>query len=288
MKTSVFSAQQFDNRSKLDFSLEKYSRFKYGSKSAARDFGYELGRKFLQSRVYQDLQSDYDLSQVPIIVASAPYKFTPTASFALKDYFVHEFNKAHALQFGCSTQEIKIYRAHSYYDDYGSMTKEARSEAITADDFYVDAKFIENKILFSLDDIRITGSHQHRVETLLKSIDFQGHVVFLFYAEMTGEEEPQIETVLNRYAINTLLDINNIIREDEFTFNTRVVKFILHSDTAEFTNFIQYQTEKFNETLLHYAIGNEYFNDENLAKNISILRLYLAQNHHEPARLQQF
>lgn len=277
MRISVFSAQQFVSPGNLGFSPEKYSRFKYGSKSAAREFGHEMGRKFLQSQIYQDLQTNFDLSQVPIIVASAPYKFTPTASFALKDYFVHEFNKAHALQFGQSTQEIKIYRAHSYYDDYSSMTKEDRSKAITSDDFYIDQKFVKGKVLFSVDDIRITGSHQDRIEALLKSVNFKGQVVFLFYAELIGKEEPQIETFLNRYAINNLTDINKIIREDEFTFNTRVVKFILQSNPNDFTTFIQFQSERFNETLLHYAVGNEYFNDANLSTNLSTLRLYLDQ-----------
>lgn len=275
MKTTVFSAQQFESRDNLGFSPEKYSRFKYGSKSAAREFGYELGRKFLQSRVYRDLQADFDLSHVPIVVSSAPYKFTPTASLALKDYFVHEFNKSHALQFGQSTQEIKIYRAHSYFDDYGSMSKEDRSRAITADDFYVDQKFIESKILFSIDDVRITGSHQDRIETLLRSVNFRGQVVFLFYAEMIGEEEPQIETFLNRYAINNLTDVNKIIREDEFTFNTRVVKFILQNDSNDFMTFIEFQSEKFNETLLHYSIGNEYFKDARLHGNLAALKSFL-------------
>ena len=99
----------------------------------------------------------------------------------------------------------------------------------------------------------------------------------MFFAELIGKEEPQIETFLNRYAINNLTDINKIIREDEFTFNTRVVKFMLQSNPADFTTFIQFQSERFNETLLHYAIGNEYFNDANLSTNLSTLRLHLDQ-----------
>lgn len=270
----TFSAQKFQNRQHLEFCPEKYSQFKYGSKNIAREFGYELGRKFLDSAIYRKLQDKYDLSQMPIIVSSAPFKFTPTASLALKDYFVHEFNKAHALKFDKSIQEIKIYRAHSYFDDYDSMSKEDRDIAITSDNFYIDKNLIEGKILFLIDDIKITGSHQTRIERLLKSVDFTGEVVFLFYAELTGKEEPQFEGFLNRKAIKDLKDINEIIRENEFIFNTRVVKFILQTNSADFTTFIQFQSKRFNETLLHYSIGNEYFKESMFRANILTLQSY--------------
>lgn len=275
MRISTFSAQQFENRHSLEFSADRYSGFKYGSKSAAREFGYELGRKFLQSAVYENLQKEFDLTETPIIVSSAPYKFIPTASFALKDYFVHEFNRAHAIKFGKSVEDIKVFRQHSYHDDYGAMNKEDRDKAITSDDFYIDETFIRNKILFFIDDVKITGAHQSRIEKLLQTIGFKGQIVFLFYAELTGTEAPQIESYLNRNAINDLKDINKIIREDEFIFNTRVVKFILNADSPDFETFIQYQSVKFNETLLHYAIGNEYFKELKYQANLQKLLTHL-------------
>lgn len=271
----TFSATQFNSSRELNFCANKYSKFKYGSKSIAREFGYQLGESFLKSPVYQILQQNFDLAQVPILVSSAPYKFIPTASFALKDYFVHAFNRSHAIKFSKSIEEIKIYRAHSYFDDYGSMSREDRDSAINSDDFSVDKNLTETKILFLIDDIKITGSHQTRIEKLLKSANFTGHAVFLFYSELTGQEAPQIETFLNRNGIKNLKDINEIIREDEFLFNTRVVKFILQSDSEDFATFIQFQSKRFNETLLHYAIGNEYFKETAFQDNLSELQNYL-------------
>jgi hypothetical protein len=275
MKIFSFSAQQFESQQNLKFCLDKYSRFKYGDRSVAREFGYELGEKFLHSTVYHTLQQELDLSEIPIVISSAPYKFIPTASFALKDYFVHEFNRSHAIKFGKSIEDIKIFRQHSYHDDYGSMTKEDRDKAITSEDFYIDEHFIQNKILLFIDDIKITGSHQSRIETLLQSINFTGHVIFLYYAELIGTEPPQIENYLNLYAINDLRDINKIIRESEFLFNTRVVKFILHANPGDFKTFIGFQSIRFNETLLHYAIGNEYFKEPKYQTNLNTLLLHL-------------
>lgn len=278
MRVSTFSARQFENRHSLEFSAAKYSAFKYGSKSAAREFGYELGVKFLQSAVYQNLQNEFDLTETSVIVSSAPYKFIPTASFALKDYFIHEFNLSHAVKFGKSIEDIKVFRQHSYHDDYGAMNKEDRDKAITSDDFYIDEIFIRNKILFFIDDVKITGAHQSRIEKLLRTISFTGQIVFLFYAELVGTEAPQIESFLNRNAIEDLTDINKIIREDEFLFNTRVVKFILNADSIDFETFIRYQSVKFNETLLHYAVGNEYFKESKYQANLRKLFAYLNYN----------
>lgn len=277
MNIQTFSARQFNNRHDLGFCAEKYSKFKYGSKSIAREFGYELGDEFLESSVYRDLQSSFDLSKTMLRVSAAPFKFTPTASSILKDYFVHAFNRSHALKFSKSIEEMKIYRAHSYFDEYDTMSEENRAKAINSDDFYVDKNLTEDAILLLIDDIKITGAHQARIENLLQSNNFDGHAVFLFYAELTGGEDPQIEGFLNRKAINGLKDINEIIREDEFIFNTRVVKFILQHDSADFINFIEFQSQKFNETLLHYSIGNEYFKEPVFHANILTLQKYIQQ-----------
>lgn len=277
MNIHTFAARQFNNRHDVEFCAQKYSKFKYGSKSIAREFGHELGESFLDSSVYRELQSKFDLSEKMIRVSAAPYKFTPTASSVLKDYFVHAFNKSHALKFSKSIEEMKIYRAHSYFDEYDSMPQEDRAKAINSDDFYIDKNLTEDAILFLVDDIKITGAHQTRIENLLKSNDFKGDAVFLFYAELIGAEDPKIEGFLNRRAINGLKDINEIIREDEFIFNTRVVKFILQHDSADFINFIEFQSQKFNETLLHYSIGNEYFKEPMFEANILTLQKYIQQ-----------
>lgn len=275
MRTCTFSARQFENRNSLGFCPEKFSKFKHGSKSVAREFGYELGAKFLQSAVYEKLQNEFDLTETSVAVSSAPYKFIPTASFALKDYFVHQFNRSHAIKSGKSIEDIKVFRQHSYHDDYGSMNKEDRDKAITSDDFYIDETFIRNKILFFIDDVKITGAHQSRIEKLLQTVKFKGQIVFLFYAELVRAKEPQIESYLNRNAVNDLRDINKIIREDEFLFNTRVIKFILNADCVDFETFIRYQSVKFNETLLHYAIGNEYFKEPRYQTNLQKLLIHL-------------
>ena len=71
--------------------------------------------------------------------------------------------------------------------------------------------------------------------------------------------------------VNNLKDVNNIIRNDKFIFNTRVIKYILKADVEEFVSFITYQSEIFQETLFHYSILNEYHKNKKYKLNFDIL-----------------
>lgn len=247
-----------------------YSHFKYGSKSKAREFGLSLAESFAKSDIYRELCVKYDFTSNAIAITAAPYKFIPTASFHLKDYFLHAFNRIHARRFNKSLEEFKIFRGHSYHDDYGNMTETQRVTAITSDDFYVDTNFIKNKVLFILDDIRVTGAHENRISNLLDKHD--GDVVYITYADVDMfAAVPSIEARLNLYGIKSLKDVDSLIESDEFLFNTRVVKYILAAPKDDFIDFIGKRSSVFKDTLEHYAYGNEYFSELKYAENLSIL-----------------
>lgn len=252
----------------LGFSALDYSKLKYGSKRAARIFGLELGQSFIDN---SDPELIKKIIGKEIVIASAPYKFIPVASTILKDYFISSFNRVWA-ENNPSIQDLKVFRGHSYNQDYGAMSEEERENAINSDAFYIDANFIKGKVLFFIDDVKITGSHERRIKSLLESVNFDGIVVFLYYAEYTGAGHPNIENDLNYAFVRSLLCINYIIQNDEFIFNTRVTKYILSAPHDEFINFIDYQTKTFRNTLLTYLYGNEYHTQEEFKLNISYLK----------------
>ena len=77
-----FSLHKITEKDKFPFSPTDYSKFKFGCKDTSRLFGYELADAFAY---------EYVLSgkiQKQIVVISSPYCFIPTATFAMKDYFV--------------------------------------------------------------------------------------------------------------------------------------------------------------------------------------------------------
>lgn len=263
------------------FQPQEYSRFKYGSKSVARRFGRELAERFVHSASFPDL---LPLLANPrgVVIYAAPYNFVPTATFALKDYFIARYNELVIPRYGLAPlQECKIFRRYSYHSDYGAMSKAERDQAISGDDFYIDTEFAADKTLLFLDDIRVTGSHEERICQLLRRTGLveQPHL-FLYFAQVNEAErcDPRVENFLNYAAVQNLLSIDNIIKNDEFLFNTRVIKYILCANPVQFETFIQYQSKTFRHTLLHYAYGNSYHQQPAFERAIQVLTKLVEQD----------
>ncbi len=248
-KSNKFSEEFFDN----------YSKFKHGSKTQARNFGKEVAAKC----IFKPKQS--------LIFYSAPYNNIHTASNAFKDYLL-SFCSKQFMDKEISVKQGKINREYSYDDDYGLMDKKERAKAISSDLFQIDKSFISPKdTLVFIDDIKITGSHELRIKQMLKRENIKNNVIFIYIAEFTGDN-PQIEHALNHKNVNNLKDVNGIIRNEEFIFNTRVVKYILKADIENFVSFITYQSHTFKETLFSLSILNNYQNNVKYKNNFDILK----------------
>lgn len=236
-----------------------YSKFKHGSKTQARIFGKQVAEV-----------CDFKAEQ-SLVFYSAPFNNIHTASNAFKDYLL-SFCSRQFMEKNISIKQGKIDRQYSYDDDYGMMSKEARAKAISSDLFHIDKRFIaKNDVLVFIDDIKITGSHENRIKELLVREKIKNEVIFIYIAEYLGKDAT-IEHFLNHKDVNNLKDINDIIRNEEFIFNTRVVKYILKSDIEHFVSFITYQSRMFQETLFSLAILNNYHTNEKYKTNFDILK----------------
>ncbi len=267
---SRFSIHQFTDTDNLTFSAIEYSKFKHGSQKFAQKLGRELACGFLESVEFNDFYQNISTNQ--IVICSAPWKNIPVASTALKDFFISEFNPVWSLD-NQAVEDLKVHRAHSYNEDYGAMSKEQREQVITSDDFSIDKAFIKGKVLFFIDDIIITGAHERRIQSLLETVGFEGWVLFLYYAEYGGENNPAIENELNYAFMKNLSDMDYIIKNEGVIFNTRLVKFMLNAPDDEFKQFISNQTSNFCSSLKMHIIGNEYHNIEPFKKNYEQLQL---------------
>lgn len=150
-----FSANKFTCEDDIYFDPEKYSRFKFGCKDSARDFGTELATKFTDSIYYREICKKLKAKNNRIVVMSSPYVHVPTATFAMKDYFIRSLNAILVEDGLMPVMETKIYRKSSYKEEYGEMTKEQRYKVMSDDSFYVDAQMLKNNICLFLDDIVI-------------------------------------------------------------------------------------------------------------------------------------
>lgn len=268
-----FSVHSILNREECPIDKAAYSRFKYGSKSVSRQFGAELGTAFYKRYIVgnADITRDDQL-----IIAPSPYMFIPTAAFGLKDYMISALNPLLVKEGFKPMQETKIYRETGYTLDYGSMSAAERRNAIGSEQFHTDATFLKDKVVLFLDDIRITGSHEERMIEMIKRLELEKYYkkcIFIYYASLVdAKTDPQIEDYLNLYAINSLLDINKIIANDEFLFNTRNVKYILNAPHVDCVFFLHYQSTTFLQTLYREAIGNSYHLEPKFQMNFNYLQ----------------
>ena len=261
-----FSGFLIDNENEFGFSPVDYSKFKYGAINIAREFGYLLADRFIE-KCFKD---HYDGRQ--IVVLPSAFSYIPTASFFMKVFFVEKLNLFLYKNGYPIVQETKINRTVTYREDYGEMSAQDRYNLISGDSFHVDKAYIEDKQLLFLDDIKITGTHERIIIKMLNDAQISNDCYMLYFAELINSNiSPKFENYLNNYFVKDLEKVDYIIKNEDFIFNTRVVKYILNANPEDFKAFINNQTHDFKRDILFQAIGNEYFKFENYLDNIDML-----------------
>ena len=268
-----FSAFQVSDPKNFDFPAEKYSKFKFGLTDIARDFGHTLAERFINQLFKFSYQGE------SIVVLPSAYSHIPTASYFMTVYFIDKLNE-YLYKNGFSPVETgKIHRNITYREDYGEMTAEERYNLIKGDKFYIDKTFLKNKMLIFLDDIKITGTHERIIIKMLDDFDIQNHCYMLYFAELTDPQIcPKTENYLNHFYVKELSDLNYIINQNDFEFNTRIVKYILNSNHAACSEFLQIQSQSFINELYYKALGNEYYKFGEYAANLKTIEAMVSNN----------
>ena len=263
----TYSLHKINNTADFGFNADEYSRFKFGDDLVAKAFGQSLADGFIK-----DFLEDSAMSE-QIVVISSPYCFIPTATFAMKNYFVYQLNHWLAENNKPVVQEAKIHRTITYKEDYGELNAEDRLKLIGNDSFQIDKDFLKDKVLFFLDDIKITGSHEKMILKTVKEYGLNNNIFMLYFAELVnGNIHPNIENHLNYHAVKSVSDLNTIIQSGHFCFNTRIVKYILNCDFESFQQFLEQQTDSFLENLYHLSLGNSYHTIDSYAENFNFLK----------------
>ncbi len=266
----TYSLHKINKEASFPFCPDSYSRFKFGDEIAAKQFGEALADGFIKEYLLQN----YPKQQ--LVVVSSPYSFIPTATFAMKNYFVFRLNRwlaAHCLPV---VQETKVHRTITYKEDYGELNAEERMRLIGNDSFHIDSEFLQGKIILFLDDIRITGSHERMIIKMADAYGLSNEMYLLYFAELTNADiHPNVENVLNYHFVKSIFDLESIISSDSFFMNTRLVKYILNYDFKTYRVFIQKQPEAFVNELYDMALGNGYHTIEAYQKNLSFISEHL-------------
>jgi len=270
---TVYSLHKISESNHFPFDANTYSRFKFGDDYAAEIFGIALAKGFIKTHLAGKKNTDQ------VVVISSPYSFIPTATFALKDHFISELNKWLARENKPVVQETKIHRSITYKEDYGELDAEQRMNLISKDVFHIDTSFLKNKTLVFLDDIKITGSHERMIKKMLREFKVSNEAYLLYYAELINSQiHPNVENTLNYYSVKSIFDLKNIIRQERFRINTRLVKYVLNCPEDQFMVFMQEQDIYFSNLVYNMAIGNGYHLIEAYTRNLNTLQNLVACN----------
>lgn len=271
-KTESFSAFQIKNEESFGFSPDDYSKFKHGSKNIARKFGYTLADKFILRF------SSLLLSNQCMVIPSA-YSHIQTASCLMESFFVDRLNLFLFQNDHAPVGQAKIYRTVTYREDYGEMSADERFNLIKGDKFHIDKSILGDKVLLFLDDIKITGTHERIIVKMLDDFNIQNDCYMLYLADLKNPDiNPRIENYLNQYFVKNLHNLDQIIKNDSFIFNTRVVKYILNSPHNECIHFLSNQSVEFIRDLFFLAIGNSYGQFDDYRRNLLYIQEIVRNN----------
>jgi len=269
----TYSLHKIDNTANFGFDPNDYSRFKFGDDLVARSFGKALADGFIRYYLADNRIDDQ------IVVISSPYSFIPTATFAMKNYFVSQLNRWLVENGGLTVQESKVHRTITYKEDYGELSAEERMNLIGNDSFHIDRDFLEGKTLLFLDDIKITGSHERMILKMAKEYGLKNEMHMLYFAELVNKEiHPNVENFLNYHQVKSIFDLERIISNGYFCFNTRVVKYILNTASASFSIFLERMDHDFIHQLYDLSLGNSYHLMDAYADNLQLIKSYIKDN----------
>jgi hypothetical protein len=261
---NTYSLHKISNKEDLSFSKSDYSRFKFGDATIGHKYGKDLAFGFI---------SDYKLELLNsknLVVISSPYDYIPTATFCMKDAFKQELNKWLLINKLPFAIESKMHRNTTYTQDYGELSADDRMKLISNDTFAIDLDSLKDKTLIFLDDIKITGSHEHVILNTIKN--FKGNTFLLYFAELINKNiDPTIENELNYAFVSDITKLNDIIFNSVFKINTRFVKYILSYNSIDFEKFISDKPLLFKNNICANAIGNKYDKIELYQTNLKIL-----------------
>jgi hypothetical protein len=272
----TYALHKIDNTTDFGFNPDHYSRFKFGDNLIAKSFGKDLADGFIKYYLANNLITNQ------IVVISSPYSFIPTATFAMKNYFVSQLNRWLVENGGLQVQETKVHRTVTYKEDYGELSAEERLSLIGNDSFHIDKDFLVGKTLLFLDDIKITGSHERMILKMTKAYGLSNEMHMLYFAELVNKNiHPNVENFLNYHQVKSIFDLEEIIDGGDFCFNTRIVKYILNTDAESFKIFLERRSNDFINELYDLSLGNGYHLIDAYAKNLHQIKDYIKNNNYK-------
>jgi hypothetical protein len=265
MKQTI-SVYKIEDESNFGFLPSDYSRFKFGDSLIGKKFGKALAQAFIDNYLI------HQTANKKFIAYSSPYQYIPTATMTMFEEFVFQTNRWLVSKNRSVLETCRIYRNNTYSQDYGELSAAERLQLIGSDLFYLDSNRVMGKTLLLLDDIKITGSHEYVLNRTLNHLNISQEAIFLYFAEMVNPRiNPNIENYLNYHAIKSLKDLAELMKDENFVYNTRAIKYILSSSLNDLGHFVSQLSNNQIIAIYNLAIANNYFEIPAFSESLAYL-----------------
>jgi hypothetical protein len=253
------------------FVAADYSRYKYGATACGAVFALALADAFQRAcpRV----------AEAPcLLIASAPYKYVPTAAHALARAFADDLNQRRYFRSLPPARLIKIGRQHLSPDDYGQFSNEQRRALMQTNPLLLDRTLLQDAHLVVIDDLKVTGAHQDCLIDATDGLPLLSRT-FLYIAKFLappGALDPTIEDQLNHSFAKKLADVMEIVRSPDFAWNARLCRFLLSArNRAELPAFLMRMPDRFLLDLSEKSRGDGYDVMDAYRKSYMLLQMAL-------------
>jgi len=258
-------AHSFASIETAAFNVEDFSRLKFGSERIARIYAAELVRRTLVSPALMAL-----ITERPCVIIAAPATTVPVSATRLAWRYRELLNHQLVKRGANPVEWTHIHRDVHYNHDYSSLDEAARRELLTEKGRFINRDYIEGKNLLFIDDVRITGTHEEKLEHLLASIGAENDRAYVAYARYTGSDAT-IEARLNHCFVKTAKDLLWIIQESEYFITPRVMRLLLESNELDLEIILEHAGEKFVYELYHAMLVKSYHVYEPFSKGVKVV-----------------
>lgn len=252
------------------FAAHDYSRFKYGDYAQTERYGFLLAG-LLAAHFTEQFTARFSGD---IVIMGTPYKSLPNAAKLLADVAGYSLGNW-GLDFNVAAS--RIYQHRLAEGDYGKLSSAMRDERNRQKKYFLDPTDFEGKHIVVVDDVRITGSIERSVVTLLDGIEWESLTVtnLVRLNPDVARDNPQIEDALNHASINSLRDLLPLMEQrDRFVLITRTVKRILEADEFELREFLSALEPARRAELYRAAVDDGYSQMERYAQSFRILTTF--------------
>jgi hypothetical protein len=267
MSRNIHATHDFTSLDNMPFSIFDYSMMKFGDDSVARKFGYALAESFFNANRALVIGQQ-------LVVFASPYNYVENAATVMAKHFVNRLNMLSVQHSGHSVEYSIVHRKVSYVNDYGFLSAEERKRLIDGDSFSINKHFVSGKTLLFVDDVRITGTHEHKLVELLDAAEIPlENAHFLYHANLVAESvHPGIEAQLNFASIKSIGDFASLTREPNHHMIICPIKYLLSLPENESIDLIDMLHPNSIIAAYHGALAEGYYKIPAYHANFAVLK----------------